>query len=165
MLVRFWQGALRKLGIVGYAPTTFSLFKGVISQMAETKVKGDLGQVMAMADLMKQGYKIAMPYGEDWAYDLIAVKGKEFIRIQVKYTESDGKVVKVKARSTNNWSDKRYTADDIDYIAVYDLTTNNIYYVKSDLLGDGVTQLSLRLVPSENNQKKGVRMARDYMRL
>jgi hypothetical protein len=39
--------------------------------MAPLKAKGDLAELMVAGDLLKRGYRIALPYGEDWDYDLI----------------------------------------------------------------------------------------------
>lgn len=130
--------------------------------MDSSKDKGDLGQIGVAYDLMKKGYKIMMPYGENWPYDLVAVKDNRFVRIQVKYTVSNGIVVNVKTRSTNNTLEKRYTDIDIDYMGIYDKTTDDCYYVSAEELGVGLTQISLRLVPSKNNQVKNIRMAKDY---
>ena len=48
---------------------------------AITKIKGDLGQAMVMADALRRGYKVAMPLGEDWRYDLIVLKNGQLLRI------------------------------------------------------------------------------------
>ena len=40
--------------------------------------------MMVAADLMRRGYKIALPYGEDWDYDLIVCRdGTTLERVQV----------------------------------------------------------------------------------
>jgi hypothetical protein len=39
--------------------------------MASLKMKGDLAELKVAADLLERGYKIAIPYGEDWDFDLI----------------------------------------------------------------------------------------------
>lgn len=39
--------------------------------MGTTKTKGDLAELMVAADLRQKGYKVALPFGEDWDYDLI----------------------------------------------------------------------------------------------
>ena len=33
--------------------------------------------MMVAADLMRRGYKIAFPYGEDWDYDLIVCRDED----------------------------------------------------------------------------------------
>ncbi len=38
--------------------------------MASLKQKGDLAEVMVASDLLRRGYKIAIPFGDDSDYDL-----------------------------------------------------------------------------------------------
>ena len=59
--------------------------------MATTKTKGDLAELMVATDLVRKGYKIAIPYGEDWDFDLIVCRDERLERVQVKYTQSDGR--------------------------------------------------------------------------
>src|SRR6266699_3020968 len=105
------------------------------------KQKGDLAELMVACDLRRRGYKLAIPYGEDSDYDLIIERDGRLERVQVKHTESDGRVVSVKCCSpslTNGHvrSTKRYTAATIDWLAVYDRTTDCCYYIPASELGD-----------------------------
>jgi hypothetical protein len=91
-------------------------------------------------------------------------------RIQVKYTESDGAVISVKCCShslTNGRvrETKRYTAASIDWLAVYDRTTDRCYYIPASELGGGRRELLLRVTPAKNNQRAKIRLARDYLDL
>jgi hypothetical protein len=122
------------------------------------------------ADLMRRGYKIAFPYGEDWDYDLIVCREEKLERVQVKYTCSDGVVITVRSRSASLTNGKvkaykYYTAETIDWLAVYDVTTKCCYYLPAAELGSGMSMLSLRLRATRNNQRIGVRFARDYVDL
>lgn len=134
-------------------------------------IPGDLAEIMVAADLLRRGHKIAIPYGEDWDYDLILRRdGGRLERIQCKYTRSDGAIVIVRCRSHSLTSGriratKHYTQREIDWIAVYDATTDRCYYVPAAELGDGRCELSLRLAPSKNNQRVGIRPAVDYLRI
>lgn len=130
--------------------------------MAQTKEKGDKGCAIVMADVLRRGYKVAIPVGEDWPFDLIVLRQGTLERVQCKYVESDGCVVEAKCRSSNNWVDYKYTPEQIDWIAVYDQTTDCCYYLPSILLGTGRTLLSLRLTPPKNGQTKGIRYAKDF---
>ncbi len=132
--------------------------------MAETKTKGDLGVAMVMADALKKRYKVAIPVGEDWDYDLIILRNGKLERVQCKYTESDGKVIDASCRSMNNWSVKKYTQKMIDWIAVYDKTSDKCYYIPSSLLGnEGRARIKLRLTKSVNNQKRGINWAKNFL--
>ena len=131
------------------------------------KAKGDLAELRVATDLLDRGYRIAFPYGEDWNYDLILCRGERLERVQVKYTCSDGRVVRVNCASQSLTNGKvkkikRYTAEIIDWIAAYDVTTDRCFYVPARILGDGHRLLSLRLEPPLNNQCAGIRRAEDY---
>lgn len=86
----------------------------VLSLMGSTKARGDIGEALVIAEAKKRGYQVAIPYGENWRYDLIVQRAGKLERIQCKYTKSDGARIIVKCRSTNNWIDIRYTEKDID---------------------------------------------------
>ncbi|GAG95091.1 unnamed protein product, partial [marine sediment metagenome] len=81
---------------------------------------------------------------------------------QCKYVESDGIALRIPSRSANNRISKKYTKDDIDWLAAYDKTTDCCYYVPSALLGDGMALISLRFEKSTNNQYKNIRWAKDF---
>jgi hypothetical protein len=57
---------------------------------------------------------------------------------------------------------KRYTSRTIDWLAVYDRTTDRCFYLPARELGEGRSLLHLRLAPTKNNQRIGIRFAADY---
>jgi hypothetical protein len=137
--------------------------------MAPLKQKGDLAELMVAADLRRRGYKIALPYGEDWDYDLIIERQGNLERVQVKYCASKGTIVPVKCYShslTNGRvkATKRYTAETVDWIAVWDATSGRTYYVPSAVF-DGYSQLTLRVTPALNNQSRKIRHAADFLEI
>jgi hypothetical protein len=91
-------------------------------------------------------------------------------RVQCKYTCSDGVVIIVRTSShslTNGKirAIKRYTAAMIDWLAVYDATTDRCYYVPAAELGEGMNMMSLRLRPTLNSQHRRVRPASAYLEI
>lgn len=58
---------------------------------------------------------------------------------------------------------KKYTAETIDWLGVYDATTDKIFYIPAAELGAGRDLMHLRLEPARNNQRIGIRMADDYL--
>jgi hypothetical protein len=131
------------------------------------KAKGDLAEAMVFADLIRRGHKVALPYGEDWDYDFVVCRGGILERLQVKYTESNGEYIEVKCFSASLTGGrvrkvKQYTAATVDWIGVYDITTDACYYVPSTEFADGRTYLHLRLAPARNGQTRGVRRAADF---
>jgi hypothetical protein len=125
---------------------------------------------MIAADLIRRGYKIAIPYGEDWDFDLIVCRDERLERVQCKYASSDGVVITVRPRShslTNGKvrATKYYTAATIEWLAVYDATTECCYYVPASELGSGMSEMRLRLRPTLNNQRQLVRLAGNYLEI
>jgi PD-(D/E)XK nuclease superfamily protein len=143
---------------------------GLIRCVADLKTKGDLAEVIGAADLVRRGYKVAIPYGEDWDYDLIVCRDGSLERVQVKYTRSQGSIVVVRCRSASLTNGrvrrvKHYTAEMIDWIAVYDATTDRCYYVPSSEFEKGRSILHLRLTQPRNQQVQRIRWASDYFDL
>ena len=135
--------------------------------MAMRKQKGDLAELKVACDLRERGWGIAVPWGEDNDFDLIAYRDNRLERVQVKYTRSDGETVIAKCQShslTNGRirQTKHYTARTVDWIAVFDATSEACYYVPASELGEGRSYLSLRLTPPRNGQRLGIRHAEDY---
>jgi PD-(D/E)XK endonuclease len=125
--------------------------------------------MVVAADLVRRGYKVAFPYGEDWDFDLILFRSGQLERVQVKYTESNGTIICVRCRSHSLTggrvrTTKHYTSALIDWLAIYDRTTDRCYYVPSEELGSGRSILHLRLRPTRNFQRRGIRFADEYLR-
>jgi hypothetical protein len=135
------------------------------------KAKGDLAELKVATDLRARGYRIAIPYGEDWDFDLILCRDDGRLeRVQVKYVRSDGCVIEVPCRSHSLTkgkirATKRYTAAQIDWLAVWDAGLDRCFYVPASELGPGMNLLSLRLTPSRNGQVRGIRLAEGYTRI
>jgi hypothetical protein len=133
-----------------------------------TKGKGDLAELKVATDLLRRGHRVAIPFGEDWDFDLIVCRAGGLLeRIQVKHSASKEGILVVKCGShslTNGRvrRTKRYTAQTIDWIAVYDSTTEGCFYIPASELGGGRSMLHLRLVPPLNGQRVGIRNAADY---
>jgi PD-(D/E)XK endonuclease len=125
-------------------------------QSRTRKQKGDLAELKVACDLRRRGYGLAIPFGEECDYDLIVDRDGVLERVQVKYTESDRVIIDVRCNSHSLTkgkvrATKRYTADNIDWLAVYDRTTDRCYYIPAFELGDGRYRLSLRLAPTRNS--------------
>ena len=131
------------------------------------KAKGDLAELKVACDLVERGYQVAFPYGEDCDFDLVLLRNGTLERVQVKYSASKDGVIQVKCRShslTNGKirRTKHYTAENIDWLAIYDRTTDRCFYVNADELGAGMSWIHLRLSPTRNSQSVGIRNAEHY---
>ncbi len=137
--------------------------------MAPLKQKGDRAEIEVAHDLVRRGYRIAIPYGEDWDFDLIFQRpGSQALeRVQVKHASSDGAIIPVRCCSqslTNGRvrQTKMYTARTIDWLAVFDAPTDRCFYIPASELGTGRKMIHLRVAPTRNSQEIGIRHAADY---
>ncbi len=130
--------------------------------MAITKQKGDLAEVAIMKDLLKKGYKVSIPFGEDNKYDLIVLKKNKFLRLQCKYSKVKNNMIRVRCRSANNWKLLKYTAKDIDYIVVYNIVNDTCYYIPSKMFKNGRNAINLRLTPPKSGRRKDVNWASNF---
>lgn len=135
--------------------------------MATLKQKGDLAELKVAVDLVAQGYRVLFPFGEDHSYDLAIDDGVQLQRVQVKYTRSrDGGIsVRCFSHSLTNGrvrATKHYTAEMIDWLAVFDAVSGRCFYIPAVVLGAGRGELRLRLSPPRNNQRARIRWADDY---
>jgi hypothetical protein len=126
--------------------------------------KGNVGEIAVMKDLVSRGYKISLPWSEDCPYDVILDRDGKLEKVQVKYSVSKGVVIKVRARhklgNTSTGVRKAYTSDMIDWLAVYDASTDQCFYISKESLGQ--TSFELRLKPTKTKQIKHIRWAKDY---
>jgi hypothetical protein len=132
--------------------------------MATLKQKGDLAELKVATDLVTQGYRILLPFGEDHSYDLVIDDGGTLQRVQVKHTRSDGRVVNVRCFShslTNGRvrATKHYTSEHIDWIAVWDAATDRCLYIAASMLGAGRNSFFLRYDAPRNNQRQRIHWA------
>jgi hypothetical protein len=138
--------------------------------VAPLKLKGDRGEIEVARDLVRRGFRIAIPYGEDWDFDLIFQRpgSGTLERVQVKHSKSNGIVLPVRCHSASLTNGKvrqikRYTARTIDWLAVYDASTDRCFYVPASELGTGRDILHLRIADARNNQRQGIRHCEDYV--
>ena len=127
------------------------------------KANGSIAELAVATRLVREGWRVLLPYGENTRYDLVAERGGRFVRIQVKYTTPKAGVLPVNCCSSNNWSVLQYTPEEIDIIAVYNSQDERIYFVPVTQLPKG--NMKLRLDPPKNNQRAKVRYAAQFAEL
>ena len=132
-----------------------------------TKDKGDQGLGFVLACLLKNNIQVALPLSEHLPFDLIAISMRgELRRVSVKFRSmnSTGRV-EVMLRST--WRNSTQTVQsyhetgEVDVHAVFCPETAECYFIPDSCLKDK-KGFSLRLTPSKNHQKAGVRRAEDF---
>lgn len=113
------------------------------------------------ADLATRGLGVAWPTGHGHPFDLILIRPNAALeRIQVKHSRSDGRTLKVKCASTSDWVQYSYRPEMVEWIAVWDETSDRCYYLPIGEANE--RQVNLRLVDTRNGQRVGIRWTRDY---
>ncbi len=130
--------------------------------MTNKKQIGREAELRFAAELTRKGWEIFLPYGEDNPIDILAHKDNQFLKIQVKATKPKNGKLPCKLRSTNNWQSKKYTEKEIDSFGIYDHHNKKGYLISMQEV-KGMSEISLRLERSKNNQKKSIRDAKKYL--
>jgi len=98
------------------------------------KTKGTISEQVIITDLLKKGYSVSKPVGDNDRYDLILDANNNLIRLQVKTARVDetGSIA-FSCKSTYKLSgenvSRSYTSDEIDAYGVYCPETEDIAYV------------------------------------
>jgi len=101
-----------------------------------TKRVGDISEIMVLSALIRAGYYVSVPFGENQRYDLIAEKDNVLYRVQVK----TGRLRKgailfacYSSHSHRGGSMRRY-AGEIDFFGVYCPDVDSTYLIPSRML-------------------------------
>ena len=94
--------------------------------MDNSKAKGQYSEARALLEFQKYGIPIAIPWGDNERYDLLAEFNDKFNRIQVKTCneEKNGSIVCYCRSSTNHTTNKNKTTyvGEIDYFVFVNQT-------------------------------------------
>jgi hypothetical protein len=134
--------------------------------MEHPKLIGDRTTLAVMAALQEAGFSVFIPFGENTRYDLVSDDGNELARIQCKTGRlRDGAVRFATCSCYGHHRDpstaRRHYRGQIDYFAVYCPETGGVYLIPIDDLSPNVSA-ALRVTPSRNGQRRGIREAAPY---
>ena len=138
--------------------------------MAITNRLGDIAEGAVIADLLLQGFKVALPLSSDSPIDLLALDPKDNwhpIRIQVKARSAHRGKVEVALKNcslTKRGLKYRYlNKAAVDIIAIYRSDLGAVAYIPITAV-NGLT-ISLRVSPAKNRQERRIRHFGDFARL
>lgn len=131
-----------------------------------SKEKGNIGEAIILAEFVKRGIQVSIPYGDNARYDLIADFNGKLNKIQIKYCDQlteNNSVVCPCASSTNHTTNKHYSTyeDDVDYMCFYLPTWNKTMIIPISEIGDK-KQITVRLEPAKNNQQEKTHLVDNY---
>jgi PD-(D/E)XK nuclease superfamily protein len=141
---------------------------GSLFDVVHTKVIGSTTEAVVLAEFLKAGYRVLLPFGEDHRYDLVIEAGGHFLRVQCKTASpcgnGDRSCVRFHAYSHRftggKFSGREAYAGQADLFAAYSPDTQQVYVLPVDEVPE--TDVWLRLTPARNGQRTGVRMAEDH---
>ena len=132
--------------------------------MINTKQVGNITEVQCMLKFMELGFNVLTPFGDCERYDFVVDIYGNFIRVQVKTSQSvdeSGDAFMFNARSCNRKDGHivhhKYDKSEIDYFATM---FNNICYLIP--VEDCGSAKRLRIRPAKNEQVRGVCFAENY---
>jgi hypothetical protein len=125
---------------------------------------GERTEAVILAELVKRGFRVLVPYGTNHRYDLVIDADSRFLRVQCKTGRLRRGVIKFNTVSvrtnTRRAYSRPYDADQIDLFLVYCPDTDRVYAVDVDEATS--SHGSLRVDPAANGQAKGIRWAADH---
>jgi hypothetical protein len=117
-----------------------------------------------MHDLVRAGYLVSVPFGEDHRYDLIIERDAVFKSVQVKTGRLRNGVVMYNCYSSHAHRSGprcRTYVGDVDYFGVFCPDNDSTYLIP--LAEIPVQQGMLRIEPAENGQWRKLRWASRYL--
>lgn len=132
--------------------------------MEDTKLKGNITELEILNYVTKLGYQVSIPFGDRARYDQIWDICGKLLKIQIKTAKINetGDCISISCKSSNRkegkWVNKRYTKDEIDFLAsFYD---GRCYLIPVDQLPG--RSKNLRFNKPLNNQQTSINWAEDY---
>jgi PD-(D/E)XK endonuclease len=133
--------------------------------MLTTDQKGAIAETAIAHAAAKLGIEVYRPIAEGRRFDMIFLLGEELVRVQCKWAPRIGDGILVRSYSNRRTREglrrRVYTADEIDALAACCPDNNSCYYVPFDSFR-ARTQIDLRLVATQNNQRLGIHWAKDF---
>ena len=132
-----------------------------------SKDKGNIGEAIVLAEFTKRQIQVAIPFGDNARYDLIAEFNGKLNKIQVKYcgqTTENNSFLCPCASSTNHTTNKHLSTydNDVDYIAFYLASIDKLLLVPIEQL-KGRKTITFRLELPKNGQTIGINLVEDYL--
>lgn len=126
--------------------------------------RGEITEQQVAIEFLKLGILVSKPLVQSSRYDFIADINHKLYKIQVKTSTSKEENSYIEfATSTSHTNTQgtlnlTYSAEDVDFFAT--MYEGQCYLIPHNICGKRVQRL--RLVPTKNNQTKGIAFAKDY---
>ena len=133
--------------------------------MGNTNAAGKAAEAVVVAEFVKAGFPVLLPFGADRRYDLVVETGGRFLRVQCKNASEcrGGTVLRFHARSIRYQSSKRVEQSyrgQADLFAAYAPSTGLVYVLPVDDVPE--TDVWLRLAPAMHGNRFGTTPAKAH---
>lgn len=122
--------------------------------------RGNAAEAAILAAFIKRDYFVLIPFGDGQPYDLAVDLGTRILRVQCKRAWSDRGCVVFNTHSTDHGTGRKSYIGRADLLGVYFPPLDSVYLVPIDAIRSVAGRL--RLEPTRNNQRRGIRMAAGY---
>lgn len=133
----------------------------VIKELNPTQV-GDISEAKLKARFIERGYVVLEAVNNGLRYDFVIEQNGRFQRVQAKTArliDDEYILFSASSKDSSTNGDVDYRGD-IDLFAVYCPHNDTCYLL--DVNTTPLNNCTLRVVPTKNNQRKGIRWAADY---
>lgn len=137
---------------------------GLMNGSRNTKKNGDTSAVIILAKLIRDGYSVSLPWGDNQRYDMIVDTGWRLLRIQCKTAWTDGGKIRACTSNTSTLNGKLVRYDysgQVEFFFFYWPDEDKILCLPIEEAT--ASEVSFRIVPPKNGQKTKVRMIDDYL--
>jgi hypothetical protein len=139
--------------------------------MANTKAIGEISEAVVLAEFLKAGIPVLLPFGDNQRYDMVVEAGGRFLSVQCKTASlcgwrGDDSSLRFKARSGGFGPGDSVTSrsqpyrGEVDLFAAYSPNTRQVYVLAVDEVPE--TDVWLRLAPARAHNQHPHRMAEDH---
>jgi hypothetical protein len=123
--------------------------------------RGNAAEAAVLHALVKRGLDVFVPFGSGHPFDLaVYVPGAGFLRVQCKRGWPLRGCVVFNAYSTDHGNGPRGYAGLADLFGVYFPPSEEVFLMPIDAVAS--SEGRLRVEPTRNNQKRGIRFAADF---
>lgn len=135
--------------------------------MSSTNDTGTIGEHLTVIDLLKTGCRVYKEVTNGHDVDLVVETSQGFKKVQVKSCAdtSKGAISVDRERRFKDkhgvWRRVTYDGSQVDIIALVAVDRAQILYVPVKDFGEHIT-MCIRLEPSKNGQRKGIKLACDF---
>jgi hypothetical protein len=125
-----------------------------------TKDVGNLGEHIAIVELLKADIIVSRPLGDNARYDLILDINSNIFTCQVKSTNTaSSKLAEFSLSSSQAHRGGGRQLYNVDIFCCVDILNNNVFIVPNI---DSKYSIKIRYTPTDSGQTKGINMWHDY---